>query len=169
MALHELFEQVMQGEPDARVRNTKTAVTVLAKALGYPTPLAYPASAYTQPLQALYGAVEQALASKSPHTLRNTKNNLSYLFRKAANNGALELPPRVSVQKFTTDDWNTKRPRRSAFQHDGSWLGFKNWPRPLLTAWDKFYQWATLPVVDSRPAQWRKRPATVQSAYAHVC
>src|SRR5215218_7877931 len=115
MTLHELFETVMHGEPAARLRNTKTAVNVLAKALGYPTPAACPQGVYAKPLPALYDAIEQALAGKGPHTLRNTKNNLSYLFRKAEEQGVTVLPPAVPVKRFTTNDWHTKRARRSDF------------------------------------------------------
>jgi hypothetical protein len=160
MNLQELFNQAMKDEPEARVRNTKTAVRTLAKALGYDTPASCPEEAFQRPLKQLCTVVEQQIAGKGPHTIRNTKNYLSHLFRKADTAGLILLTPELPPPKFNP----RKRPPRAgaeACSHHGFSLAHRDWPAPLQQEWERYYHWASAPLAADRPSKWRKKPITL--------
>ena len=163
MTLQELFDATLADETEARIRNTKTAVRVLAKALGYDSPADCPQEAYSKPLSTLYALVEHAQAGKGPHTIRNTKNYLSHLFRAAESQDACILPAPISKRLNTAQDFRNRvsRKGKKSFKQDGSYFLFRDWPDALKKEWDDYHTWATSPLVDGRPAKLRKRAVTM--------
>src|SRR5690242_9642628 len=85
MLLSELHEQLAPTFPAYARKDLQTAIRVLAQALDCADPQHCSLDDLNRPLATLYQMVETYLSSqnKSAHTIRNTKNNLSRLFRLA--------------------------------------------------------------------------------------
>lgn len=93
MNLQELFDAVSTHLNPSRVKDMKTAVRVFAKVLGYPTPADCPQTAFAIPIDRIYGLIEQEQAGKGQSSQRNTKSNLSLLFRTAEKQELLSAIP----------------------------------------------------------------------------
>lgn len=85
MHLGELCEQLLPRFRLSMQKDVKTAVGYLATALDCADPQHCTPELYHQPLPTLYTALENSLRAcgKGPHTIRNTKNSISRLFREA--------------------------------------------------------------------------------------
>jgi hypothetical protein len=85
MMLEELYEQLAPLFPVTTRKDLKTAVHAYARALQYDHPRHCPLDVFHRPRPDMYRVVEDYLAgqSKSSHTIRNSKNHLSRLFRLA--------------------------------------------------------------------------------------
>src|SRR5262245_43276788 len=176
MMLAELANQVAPLFPPSARKDLKTSIKALAHALEYPDASACPMEAYHLPLPSLYTRLETFLAAqgKSPHTIRNTKNNLSRLFRLADQHHLLGLKPPTPQPTFPLGRWSYTpiRPEMAALMVNGKpynsilVLSYKDWPASLVEAYHTFEAWATLPYVPDRDASLRKRPVTV-GAYFH--
>lgn len=166
MDLHALYEAVLPQFPAYAHKDLKTAVRVLAKTLGFPEPHDCPHDAYRLPLRDLAHRVDTYLSAqgKSRHTLRNTKHNLSRLFRLAEAAGFLQ-PIAASPQRHFTRAQHDRTGLKT-FRNDGSYLRRSAWPPALQEEVNAFVHWATAPVVPGRDARLRKRPVTV-AGYLH--
>jgi hypothetical protein len=164
MMLEDLYAQVASSFPATTQKDLKTAVKVLAQAFAYPHPRACPLEVCRQPLPELYRKIEAHLRAqgKGPHTLRNTKNNLSRMFRLAAAHGLMTLPPRTPVPTFAPRE-KRSRPGGACTRPDGTYLRFAHWPPTLQADFTAFATWATAPLVEGREARWQKRPSTVEN------
>jgi hypothetical protein len=162
MTLHDLTEQLSPTFPPSVQKDLKTAVRVLAQALSYADAKSCPLHACLQPLPELYHTVEAHLTAqgKSPHTIRNTKNNLSRLFRLAETLGLFTLLPATLTQRFNFDDV-PHRPHAWT-PRDGSHLMRHDWPAEVEAEFTAFSKWATDPFVLGREATWKKRPTTIK-------
>jgi len=168
MNLQELFDRTMEGEEYSRIAGTKTAVKALAHTLGYNHPSECPQEAYTKPLETLYHKVEKHQAGKGPHVIRNTKNFISYMMRKAQESAVLELPPPTLQPRFSTLHLN-ESPHRQGYVHiDPYRLRFANWPDRLRKDWDDFYKWATADYVEGRASSLKKKAITLHTSYLPV-
>jgi hypothetical protein len=164
MTLQELHDQLAPFFPASVQKDVRTAVRVLAKALQFPDPHQCPIEQWNQSLPALYRHVETYLAAqgKSSHTLRNTKNNLSRLWRLAETQGLFTPIPLILTPRY---DPRTK-PHRSGSavtDHTGTYLVYRDWPPALQESFTAFTLWATAPVVPGRDASLRKRPTTLRN------
>ena len=167
MTLQDLHDHLLASFPPSIHKDLKTAVRVLATALECPSPQHCPLEQYTRPFPTLARLVETLLLAqgKSSHTIRNTKNNLSRLFRLAEAQHLFSLQP----LPLTPRSLSWKRPRRFATEllpHRGLYLMYANWPLALQEAFTTFATWATAPVVPGRNVSLRKRPRSVEN-YCH--
>jgi hypothetical protein len=162
MTLAELFMQVEPSFPVTARKDLKTAVRVLARALDCPDPEHCPLDLYNQPLPSLYLRVEQFLMAqeKKSHTIRNTKNHISRLFRLAQNQGLFSLTPPQIEPRY---DFRQRPSRPGAYyaKQDQTSLPFREWSLSLQNEWLAYQTWATAPLVPGRSAHLRKRQVTV--------
>jgi hypothetical protein len=162
MTLHDLTDQLSPHFPVSVQKDLKTAVSILAQALSYPDAKSCPLDACLRPLPDLYHAVEGFLTSlnKGPHTIRNTKNNLSRLFRLAQAEGIFSLLPARLTRAFPY----TRMPNRphALTTNDGSYLVRRHWPPALDQEFVAWAKWATDPLVKGREAKWKKRQTTIR-------
>lgn len=162
MVLAELCAQLLPIFPPSMQKDVKTAVGYLAKALGCSDPQHTPLEQYNQPLITLYRRIEdyQRAQGKGPHTIRNTKNTISRLFREAEYQHLLSLVPRPLTSRYTV---KTKpyRPGSPGIHQNGTYLPYKHWPLDLQQAFTDFATWASTPMVPGRDASLRKRLVTV--------
>lgn len=165
--LQQLAEDASKHIPASRMKDVKTAVRVLAKALGFTSPGLCPPAAYNQPIDKLYELLEQAQAEKGDITKRNTKNNVSLLFRTAtkhqllSSTKATQKSPGRAKPKF---DWRkrTKRKGAEASKHHQYYLRKKEWPSHLTKEFEALGRWAISPMVEGRPANQKKRASTIK-------
>lgn len=164
MTLQELHDQLAPSFPASVRKDLQTAVRVLAKALQAPDPQQCLLPQWNQPLPTLYRHVETYLLAqdKSAHTLRNTKNNLSRLWRLAETQGVFTPIPPVLTRRYD--------PRTQPKRHGGGfatvkarYLPFKDWPPALQESFTTFATWASAPMVTGIDATLRKRPVTVEN------
>jgi hypothetical protein len=162
MTLHDLTEQLHLQFPPSVQKDLKTAVRTLAQALNYSDPKSCPLEACLKPLPQLYSAVETHLISqgKSPYTIRNTKNNISRLFRLAEMQGLFSLLPVKLSRRFKYDNV-PHRTNKTHIQNDGSHLRRSDWPPEVEVEFAMFVKWATDPLVPGRDARLKKRPTTI--------
>jgi hypothetical protein len=164
MDLQTLADTLAPQLPPSRVKDLHTAVRVFARALGFADPRQCPAAAYLLALPTMRRLIEQQLADKGPHTVRNVKSNLSLLLRHADTLG-LSAPAPGLAAPAPRFPWHTRPPRQGCefIEHPDYYLHYTHWPRSLQEAYTTFSRWATEPLVEGRPAKWRKRPISLQS------
>src|SRR5262245_46518198 len=111
MLLAALCDQLLPVFPSSMQKDVKTAVGYLAKALGCADPQHCPPELDHQPLATLYRRIEeyQRAEGKGPHTIRNTKNAISRLFREAEQRHLFALVP-PSVTRCYPLDTKPARP-----------------------------------------------------------
>src|SRR5919109_42887 len=166
MMLSALYQQVESYFTPSARKDLKTAVQVFAKALHYPDASHCPLEAYHRALPDLYQLLDTYLLEqgKGPHTIRNTKNNLSRMFRIADTHNLLRLKP-ATPKRLYSGSHGQIPPRPDTIgkiTKNGSYLLFKAWPPQLVEAYQAFYDWATQPFVPGRDARLRKRPVTLR-------
>lgn len=85
MNLLELLGTIAQEDSwkSSRTRNTKTALRYLAKGLGKKEPQDITESEYTRPIDDLIHILNSALNGKQGQTVKNYRNFIRYLFRRA--------------------------------------------------------------------------------------
>jgi hypothetical protein len=168
MTLHDLTEQLAPYFPASVQKDLKTHIRFLAQALDYSDPKSCPLEACLKPLPELYQCLEVWLTAqqKGPHTIRNTKNSVSRLFRLAEMQRLFSLLPAQPKRRFKFDDV-PHRFRDTTRLHDQSHLPRRVWPAALEAEFARFSQWATDPLVDGRDAKLRKREVTVNT-YEHI-
>ena len=151
MTLTDLLNALQaQGDiPASRVKNLKTSIRYLACALGKDTPehcveadFLLPEPHWKDKLNRYLGSLSPA---PSPHTVRNTRNNLSFLFRTAAKCALLTpaLPvPSPSLSRRALDQQSRQTsPYRGRWRttHDVSY-GLKpaQWPHDIYETWQQY-------------------------------
>src|SRR5215470_1200509 len=139
MTLQELHDQLRPLFPVSIQKDVRTAVRVLANALHTPDPQHCPLDQWNQPLPTLYHHVETYLLAqgKSVHTLRNTKNNLSRLWRLGETQGLFTPAPFVLTPRY---DPRTQ-PKRFGGDFgaaQGRYLPIKDWPVTLQESFAAF-------------------------------
>ncbi len=170
MNLLTFYETLTPHLPASRAKDLKTAIRTLAKALGCNDPQHCPPEAYTKPLPVIYRLVEQQLSGKGPHSIRNAKNNLSTLFRLADQHKLLPLLPATPERRLRFTDFllRTPRPGGRCSQRTGYYLRGQSWPSALTAGFQAYVTWATAPLIEGRPAAWRKSLSTME-LYRHHC
>jgi hypothetical protein len=168
MHLGELCDQLLPVFPPSMQKDVKTAVGYLAKALDCADPQHCPPELYTQSLTSLYRRIEkyQLTHGKSPHTLRNTKNAISRLFREAEYQHLFSLAPQTLTPRYPIAT-KSSRPGGITTSSNGTYLPYKDWPADLQQSFTDFKDWATAPVVRGRNASLRKRPITLDDYRRH--
>ena len=161
MLLSELYNQLVPSFPPYVHKDMQTAIRILARALDCTSPDHCILERYNRPLPVLNRLLEDYLLAqgKGAHTIRNTKNNLSRLFRLAEAQHLFTLHAPTLTRQHNFDK---KPPREGRPQKNGTYLVYKDWPSDLQEAFTTFYHWATDAVVSGRPASLRKRPATLK-------
>ena len=164
MTLQELHDQLAPSFPTSVRKDLQTAVRMLAKALQTPDPQQCSLDQWHQPLPTLYRHVETYLLSqgKSIHTIRNTKNNLSRLWRLAETQGLFTPIPLVLTPDYASKT-KPQRPGGDFTTVKGSYLPFRAWPPALQESFATFTTWATAPIVAGRAPTLRKRPTTIKN------
>ena len=135
--------------PPSRVKDIKTSLGYLAHALGHATmdqcqeePSCIASSPWQQKLDTHFSLLVKQGKKLSPNTLRNTRTNLRFFFRKAEAEGLLPPPARLPELPLTRTAHertaastsplhsmhisNTRTPYR---------LPFEQWPADLQAAW----------------------------------
>jgi hypothetical protein len=163
MTLQQLCDDLLPSFPPSVQKDIRTAVRVLAKALQYTDPAQCALEDCNRPLPTLYRLVETSLIDqgKGPHTIRNTKNNLSRLFRLAAQHHRFALVP-VPLTPRHASSQKPPRPGVSFKQQHATYLTYAQWPTGLQEAFTTFATWATAPLVPGRPVHLRKRLTTLE-------
>jgi hypothetical protein len=163
MTLDDLTEQLSPEFPASVQKDVKTAVRILAQSLNYPDAKSCPLTDCLRPLAEIYRLVEPRLvaAGKGPHTIRNTKNNLSRLFRLAEARGHFSLPPAVPIRRFPARRAGGRR-YTLVLKPDGSYLRRAQWPTAVEEGFAAFAKWATDPLVNNRDIRLRKRLTTIE-------
>jgi hypothetical protein len=163
MTLQELSDTLLPSFPPSVQKDVKTAVRVLAKALQCPDPQQCPLDQFNRPLPSLYRLIESVLIAqgKGPHTIRNTKNHLSRLFRLAEKQQLFSLVPLPPTPRYALDT-RPFRPGSDGARNNGTYLPVADWPPDLQNAFTAFVTWATAPVVAGRPASLQKRLTTMR-------
>jgi hypothetical protein len=163
MTLDDLYTELLPTFPPSVQKDLKTAVRVLSQTLDHPDPRHCPLEACRHPLTYLFQLVEAHLTrqGKGPFTIRNTKNNISRLFR-AAEAKALFIPAPVALTSRFNPKARPPRPGSEHSAHNGTYLRFHHWPQPLQTEFQAFHTWATASLIPGRPSRWRKRLPTLQ-------
>src|SRR5262245_20153045 len=162
MTLHDLTEQLASQFPASVQKDLKTAVRRLAQALQYADAKSCPLEACLKPLPDLYRVTELFLSAqgKGPHTIRNTKNNLSRLFRFAEAQHVFSLLPAKLTKRFKQAEL-PQRFNGTLNQNDGSHLRRRHWPPEVEAEFATFTKWATDLLVPGREDKWKKRPVTL--------
>lgn len=164
MTLQDLYDQLAPLFPVSIQKDVRTAVRVLADALRAPDPQRCSLAQCNQPLPTLYRQVETYLLAqgKSVHTVRNTKNNLSRLWRLAETQGLLTPAPLLLTPRYK----RTKKPPRPGTDYatvHARYLHYRDWPPALLESFATFATWASAPLVAGRAATLKKRQITVDN------
>jgi integrase len=165
MTLHDLTEQLIPHFPSSVQKDLKTAVRHLAQALNYADAKSCPLDACLKPLSDLYRTIEIFLTSqeKGPSTIRNTKNNVSRLFRLAETQHLFSLLPRQASKRFRYSDVPFySKTDKASWPRDGSYLTRQYWPPDVEAEFAQFSKWATDTLVPGRPIKWKKRPITIR-------
>jgi hypothetical protein len=164
MLLAQLYDQLAPSFPAYARKDLQTAVRVLAKALQCPDPQHCPLNQYNRPLPTLYRLVEDYLNTqgKSLHTIRNTKNNLSRLFRLAEQRQLFSLAP-VPLTPRHDPKHRPIRPGAEFAQQHSTYLVYAQWPIDLQEAFIAFQTWGTAFMAPGREAHLRKRSVTIKS------
>jgi Phage integrase family len=165
MTLHDLAEHLSPYFPTSVQKDLKTSIRTLAQALSYPDAKNCPLEACLIPLPDLYRHLERFLTTqeKSLHTIRNTKNNVSRLFRLAETHHAIAPLPPLTGKRFRYSDCpRLSKTDKGSWPADGSHLTRRHWPPNVEAAFVQFSQWATASIVPGRPIRWKKRPSTLR-------
>lgn len=163
MTLQELSDDLLPSFPLSIQKDVQTAVRYLAQALHCTDPQHCTPEHYNLPLPTLYRLIETSLSDqgKSGHTIRNTKNLLSRLFRLAAEQDRFSLVPTPLTKHYTSAD-KPIRPGLIFKQRHGKDLPYPQWPIELQEAFTAYQTWATAPLIPGRPARFRKRVSTLE-------
>jgi hypothetical protein len=164
MLLSELYDRLVSHFPNYAQKDLKTSIRYLAEALQAPDPQHCDLDHHNHSLTSLYRLVDIYLIDKGKtvHTSRNTKNNLSRLFRLAKEQHLFTLTPK-SLMPHYNYRIRPHRPGFSSSTNHAYCLPYAHWPIDLQQAFADFASWATSPLIAGRPASLRKRPITVQS------
>jgi site-specific recombinase XerC len=151
MTLMELLNTMAtQGSISAsRVKDVKTSIRYLARALGKDTPeqcqevdFLLPRTAWKEKLDRYFLEQQQQGKTISSHTLRNTRQNLSFLFRTAQRSGVLTTPQSLPQAFCSVVEAITLMRQTSPFaQHSQAanairyHLAFEQWPSDIQTTW----------------------------------
>jgi len=166
MNLQDLFERVSDSKHvQSRLKDVKTAVRVLARALGYPSPDTCPPTAYTIPLTQIFQKVDLLQTEKGEHTRRNTRNNLNAFFRAAEERNLLVLNKDPEQGSTLKPQYNPNtRPRRNGSTKVKRYhLPLDRWPQRLVQEYQQLVEWATAPMVAGRHIKHKKRQSTMGS------
>ena len=140
MTLTEVLEAtITQARISAsRQKDLKTSIRYLAKALGKDAParccdadFLVPEPIWKQQLNTYFGSLTPL---PSTHTVRNTRNNLRYLFRQAHAYGIIH-----PVQRNATVEqppWES--PYTSHYKRRGFWLPIADWPPAVRAGWQHY-------------------------------
>jgi hypothetical protein len=166
MLLSDLYARLAPSFSGYAQKNLPTAVRYLAEALQCSDPQHCPLDRYHRPLPSLYRLVETHLLAKgkSKDTIRNTKNNLSRLFRLAEEQHLLSLTPQPLTPRYPLKN-KPARPGGAHLRRNGTYLPYTQWPAALQDAFTAYAAWATDPVVPGRDASRQKRFSTINGGY----
>ena len=169
MTLTELFTtMITHGHlPARRAKDLKTSIRYLARALGKETPeqcheddFGVATALWKEKLDRYFGSLATA---PSPHTVRNTRNNLRFLFRVAHEAGLLTPPrglpilgPGRTAHQKAARLTSPYRQRWHA-SHAPYRLAPADWPEDIQTAWHAY----------CASRQLKTRPITLQ--YRTAC
>jgi hypothetical protein len=169
MMLLEIANQVLPHYTPSAHKDLKTAIKVLACALGASDPAHCDAPLYGHPLPHLYARLDEYLTAqgKQLHTIKNTKNHISRLFRLSKEQKLFTLPTTNPEASASAPRFNYRhrgrRPGSPPPRQERVFLPWTEWPAAVQEPWSAFVRWATAPIVEGRKASWRKRPTTVES------
>jgi hypothetical protein len=174
MTLMELLTTMeTQGTiPASRVKDVQTSMRYLARALGKDSPeqcqeadFVLPTAAWKEKLDTYFLAQQQQGKTISPHTLRNTRNNLSFLFRTAHEHALLSTPQPLPQPLYTRRAAYERSTQTSPYAehwhaiHKLSYrLPFEQWPPDIQTAWRTYCESRQLEV----------RPITLHNNQKHL-
>jgi hypothetical protein len=150
MTLHELFAQVAPHVNPREVKDVHTSLRKLAHALGAADPRQCQSADYLRPLDDLHQRLAQYFATlatpPSVHTVRNTRRNISLVFRRAQSLGLLQpltaLPP-LSPQPSREDLQRASArssPYRAHYQYQRQFyaLPAAQWPPAIQAGWTAY-------------------------------
>src|SRR6266508_48707 len=159
--LQAIFDALVDGAVilPKRIGPVRTAIKQYSLMLGYSDPTECPISAYLKP----DAARNQVIEEKAPRTLgtdavRNLKNNVSFVLRKAIELGV------VSPLAEELDSWRESNPKKLMPKRNESIYSDKYAIDPLPHRLEEeiaaYENWSTKIINRDRPRQLRKRPIT---------
>lgn len=165
MTLEELYNRLRDSLSPSRAKDLKTAIRYFATALGYSAPAqvqdaeAYEGS-YRPQLRAYFETLEQTPALY--YTIRNTLNNVGFLYRTARAHGLIRDLPPTSASKARIVAYKELH-RTSPYgghQRQGKYaLPVTQWPQALHQTWQRY----------CTEQQQSIRPITLKMREEHVC
>jgi len=118
-------------------------------------------------------AIENYFAGrKSPHLLRNTKNDISYLLRQAEDLNLIELPAQMfndaTILSFGKRKLGRSLPRkilpdRTGFHRDPYGLALDKWHEHLRSQYDDWKEWVSTNKTSINGIKPYNRPATIEN------
>jgi len=178
MDLETLFNKVVecgQIKPN-RVKDIKSSVKQYSQILGYENPIRCDIDCYNLPKKVRNELIEERLTEASHSKLRNLKNNISFLL-KLAYELNLIIDPSVYIKeakgKFginKTKHFASKKKRKNSERNllPPYKIKYQDWNPFLKEEYEKYYNWATAPISQGRPAHIKKRPSTMDSQLPHL-
>jgi hypothetical protein len=138
--------------PASRVKDLKTSLRYLAHALGHATmdqcqepTFRIAPSLWQQKLDTHFSVLAQQGKTISPHTIRNTRNNLRFFFRTAEAAGLLPLPDRLpqlpltrQAHERTARSTSPLHSIRVHYTRTPYRLPLDQWPADIQTAWSTY-------------------------------
>jgi hypothetical protein len=146
MTLQDLFDAVAPHLHPREVKDVRTSVRKLARALGTADPRRCGEAEYLRPLEALKARLDDYFTALVPppsvHTVRNTRRNISLVFRRAQDLGLLRplapLPPltpqpsREVLQRASA----RSNPYRAHYEQRRPYaLPMAQWPPAIQAGW----------------------------------
>jgi hypothetical protein len=140
MTLTEFLEAtITQAQISAsRQKDLKTSIRYLAKALGKEVPERCREADFLVPETIWKRQIDTYFGSLTPlpsiHTVRNTRNNLRYLFRQAHAHNIIHSIPRNP----TVDQSAWESPYASHYVRRQYWLPVAAWPPAVRAGWESY-------------------------------
>lgn len=142
-----------------RVGPVRTAIKQYAGFLDYSDPRECPISAYLKPDKARNQIIEQKAPQKlGSDGVRNLKNNVSYVLRKAVELGVIS-PLTAEFASWRESNPTKLMPKRNESVYSVKYA-IDPLPQRLEQEIAEYENWSTKPVNRSRPKSLRKRPIT---------
>jgi len=166
MDILELVEKAAEAGriKEIRVKDIKTSARQYVKLLGYEDTIRCPESIYAIPEGRRKEVIEDGLPDASLVKVRNTKNNLSFLFRNAEELGLIRLSTTEPLKKRAVQVLSGDLPslglnnkKRGEYR-----LRTKDWPEKIQAECKKWEYWSTAAYVPGRSTKLRQRPESVR-------
>jgi len=166
MDILELVEKTAEAGriKEIRVKDIKTSARQYVKLLGYEDTRRCPESEYAISEGRRKEIIEDGLPDASLVKVRNTKNNLSFLFRNAEEMGLIRLNTAEPLKKRAIEVLSNHLPALGHNHHKRNHyrLSPEDWPEKVQAEYEKWKHWSTAAYIPGRSERVKLRPASVE-------